>query len=178
MSNRVFAIALGLVSLASAPHAQAQFQGHWTTVASACVPDEESTGKFAMEQGTFQFLGVNTGSIDARCNVTNPADTGNLTSNPDWDLVEVTYNDPDGAANGSQVVVYLRRVHRVTGVSTDVHVFNSNVYGAGQQLRVENFNHTFDFVNYAYYIAISVRRNVYNLNPRIQRVKLTHAPVG
>jgi hypothetical protein len=90
----------------------------------------------------------------------------------------VTYNDPDGVGAGSQIVVYLRRVHRVTGLSTDVHVFNSNLYGAGQQLRMEDFNHVFDYVNYAYYIAISVRRNIYTLQPRIQRIKLVRGAEG
>jgi hypothetical protein len=59
-------------------------------------------------------------------------------------------------------------------------VFDSNAYGAGQQLQTENFNHTFDYVNYGYYITISVRRGIYNyqLQPRIQRVKLTYKSVA
>jgi hypothetical protein len=144
-------------------------------VASACVPDEESTGKFALEFGAFQFLGFNTGHVDGRCNVTNPADK---TLSPGWSQMEVTYNDPDGAGGGAQIVVYLRRVHKVTGTSSDVTVFDSNLFGAGQQLRTKNFDHDFDFGTYAYYVAMSVRRNVTGHAPKIQRVALLVAPVG
>ena len=174
MLNRTIAFALGLVSLVVAPESRAQFTGQWTTVASACVPDEESTGKFVMEFGSFEFKLGATGSVDARCNVTNPDDDG---INPGWGTMEVTLNDPDGAGAASQIVVYLRRVHKVTGATGDVHVFNSNLFAGGQGLRITNFNHAWDFANYAYNIAISVRRNG-TLTPRIQRIRLLVTPAG
>ncbi|HWB96627.1 MAG TPA: hypothetical protein VG672_08000 [Bryobacteraceae bacterium] len=178
MSNRIpslpIVFAIGLLGLIAAPRSFA-ITGDWTTVAAACVPDEESAGRYAAEFGAFQFRGANTGTVDARCNVTNPRDD---TNNPGWGVMEVTYNDPDGAAAPAQVVVYLRRVHKVTGASSDIVVFNSNAFAAGQQLRSVGFHHAFNFTDYAYYIAFSVRRTVSSLAPKIQRVRLYIAPVG
>lgn len=179
MSTRTISIpsiafAIGLLGLVATPRSYGQAT-EWTTVTSACVPDEESTGKFALEFGSFQFLGANIGAIDERCNITNPRDGSN---NPGWGVMDVTYNDPDGAAGGSQVVVYLRRIHKVTGASGDIAVFNSNLFAAGQQLRSLGFVHTFNFADYAYYLAISVRRTTSSLAPKIQRVRLYVAPVG
>lgn len=49
--------------------------GEWVTVATACVPDEDTAGRYQADFGRFQFLGNNTGNIGARCNVTNPNDS-------------------------------------------------------------------------------------------------------
>ena len=164
----IITFALGVVSLAAQ-------SSDWSTVAAACVPDEESIGRYAAELGSFEFRGANVGQVDARCSITNPRDNG---FNPGWGLMEVTLNDPDGGGAGSQIVVYLRRVNKFTGASADIHVFNSNLFAAGQALRTTGFGHVFDFANYSYYIAFSVRRNGTTLAPRIQRVRLLIPAVG
>jgi hypothetical protein len=169
------ALLAGVIALSAIPRAHGQVvAGEWETVASACVPDEESAGKYAMEFASFQFLGSSTGSVDGRCNVTNPRDD---TYDPHWGLMEVTYSDPDGASAGSQVVVYLRRVNKTTGSSSDIAVFNSNLFAAGQQLRTVSFTHTFNFADYGYYVALSVRRNSSSLAPKLQRVRLRLTPI-
>jgi hypothetical protein len=174
MFSRTIAFAVGVASVVVAPESRAQSTGEWTTVTSACVPDEDSTGKFVMTFGSFEFKAGATGSIDARCNITNPDDEK---TDPGWGTMELTLNDPDGAGAGSQIVVYLRRVHKSSGGSSDLQVFDSNLYPAGQALKIKNFNPSWDFATYAYYIAISVRRTG-TLTPRIQRIRLLVTPAG
>ena len=150
--------------------------GEWVAVATTCAPDETSAGKFEADFGRFQFRGNNTGSVDARCNVTNPQDS--LTSpNPGWGSLEISYDDPDGSLNDSQVSVTLRRVDKFTGNSFLLATFDSNSQAAGQQVRTIGFNHTFNFVNNGYYVGISVRRSTTSVMPRIQRVRLLVPPV-
>jgi hypothetical protein len=127
------------------PHAHA-VHGEWTTVASACVPDEAAVGMYSVDGAYFQFLGASTGTIVARCNVTDPADYWNL-DNPIWNYMDVTFNGPDGTAVDYQVSESLRRVHETTGSSSTIKTFTSNLFEAGQQLKSATFNHVFDFYN-------------------------------
>jgi hypothetical protein len=151
--------------------------GEWTTVAAACVPDEDSVGLYQFEQARFEFSGASTGQIVARCNITDPADL--LGDNPSWGLMDVTYNDPDGFFNSSRVRVQLRRVHETTGASTTIATFDSNLFGIGQQLKTLNFNHAFNFVDYAYYLTIILDRTDATVGTtRIERVRLYTPPVG
>ena len=169
MFFRLIASAAAMAGLMFTPQLRA---GEWVAVATTCAPDESSTGKFQADFGRFQFLGNNTGSIDARCNVTNPQDS--LTSpNPGWGLLEISYDDPDGALANSQVAVTLRRVDKFTGNSFLLATFDSNTQPAGQQVRTIGFNHAFNFVNNGYYVGISVKRSTTSVMPRIQRVRLT-----
>lgn len=167
-------VALCFLSLAG-PSAQAA-DGEWTTVASACVPDETSIGIYQFEQARFEFAGANTGQIVARCNITDPADL--FGGNPIWNRMDVTYNDPDGYFNNSRVRVQLRRVHETTGMSTTLVTFDSNLFGPGQQLETLSFNHVFNFYDYAYYLTIIVDRTGAGSTgatvgtPQIQRVRL------
>lgn len=122
---------------------------------------------------SFEFQLGDAGQIISRCNITDPHDFFNAVS-PPWANMEVTYNDPDGMAAGNRVRVQLRRVHEVTGVSAILAVFDSNGFGAGQQLQFLPFFHVFNFTDFAYYIEIIVDRNnaATNNNVRIQRVRL------
>jgi len=151
--------------------------GEWTTVASACVPDEDSAGLYQFEQARFEFSRASTGQIVARCNITDPADL--FGGNPGWNRMDVTYNDPDGFFNNSRVRVQLRRVHKTTGASATIATFDSNLFGVGQQLETLSFNHAFNFVDYAYYLTLILDRTDATVGPtRIQRVRLYIAPVS
>src|SRR5262245_3156727 len=144
---RLIATAAVMAGLMFTPQLRA---GEWVTVATACTPDETSAGRFQADFARFQFLGNNSGSIDARCNVTNPQDSG---GNPGWGLMEVSYDDPDGTLSVSQVSVTLRRVDKFTGNSFLLATFDSNTQAAGQQVKTVAFNHAFNFVNNAYYVG-------------------------
>jgi hypothetical protein len=146
----------------------------WVAVATACVPDESSAGKYEFEFGRFGFLGNNTGEIALRCNVTSPEDLGS----PGWDRLEITYDDPDGFFSVSQVKVTLRRVDKFTGVSFELASFDSNGFVNGQQLKTIVINHNFNFANSGYYVGISAKRTNTTKAPKVQRVRLFVAPAG
>jgi len=169
-------VALCCLSLAG-PSAHAA-DGEWTTVASACVPDEDSVGIYQFEQARFEFSGASTGQIVARCNITDPADL--FGGNPIWSLIDVTYNDPNGCFSGSRVRVQLRRVHETTGASSTIVTFDSNsVCVAGQQLQTLNFNHAFNFYDYGYYLTLILDRTDASVGTtRIERVRLYRASPG
>lgn len=164
--QKMIAPALMLAAFVGSP-IQAQ---DFVMVASTCTVDEAATGKFEMNFGRFQFDGNYTGTIDARCNVSNPLDS--VLQSVSWNAMEVSYDDPDGALAGTEVVVTLRRVDKYTGGSTLIATLSSNNFGPGQQLRNVPISHSFNFVNYAYYIGISVKRTTSMPNPGIQRVRL------
>src|SRR5690349_16576454 len=87
MSCREYFLALVALCFLSfgGPSAHAA-DGEWTTVASACVPDEASLGIYQFEQARFEFFGASTGQIVARCNITDPADM--FGGNPAWGLMD------------------------------------------------------------------------------------------
>jgi len=127
----------------------------WTSVGSTCIPDDESVGLYSFDNGTFQFGAGKTGTIKARCHITNPLD-GAL---PTWNTLTIGYRDPDGIGLNDQVFVQLVRVARGTGVVTVIKSFDSNAFtSVGSTVHSVNFTHTFDFTNYAYYLALNVDR--------------------
>jgi hypothetical protein len=166
----VLCAAFATLGLISAPA-----QSEWVTVASACVPDESAAGKFEFEFGRVMFLGANTGEIGFRCNVTNPLDWA---GNTGWDRIEISYEDTDNFFTAAEVVVTLRRVDKVTGLSFQLASFSSNGMGLGQQLQYQPFSHTFNFANNGYYVGFSVKRTNNTQNPKIQRIRLFRAPPG
>jgi hypothetical protein len=169
MSIRITFAAL-LASLILVPHAHAA-NGQWTTVASACVPDESSVGKYVADGAGVQFAFAQIGQIVLRCNVTAPADFGN-NMDPVWTNMEVTYADADGMAAGSRVEVRLWRAG-IGGITSFIPTayFDSNVYAAGPT-NTDPFFHVFDFTNTAYFLEIRLSRAAANLATRILRVRL------
>ena len=159
-----------LASLFLVPQVHAA-NGQWTTVASACVPDESSAGKYVADGATVQFAAAQTGEIVLRCNITAPADFGN-NMDPVWTNMEVTYVDSDGMAAGSRVLVMLRRAG-IGGITATIAsaVFDSNLFAAGPT-NTDAFAHAFDFTNTAYFLEIRLSRNAANLATRILRVRL------
>lgn len=161
--------------------------GEWTVVVSTCTPDEDSAGRYEFETSAFQFKGTNVGTITARCNVTDPDDyvppEGGATgvSDPVWNRIEVTYFDPDGnlLGVGARATVSLRGVDKNTGEEYLVKTFNSDTYNTvGIRLRETSIPvaHHFNFVRYAYYVALQLTRTVGD-SPKLFRVRLYRAPV-
>ena len=129
----------------------------WTHVGSACVADERSAGKYEASAARFRHKGSNTGSITARCNVTNPLDNG---GNPNWDLLEVVYFKQ---VETSRVIVQLVRVSNSTGGVYTIETFDTDDPSYDNtsptaQTRNKFFDYTFDFEKFAYFIEIKVRR--------------------
>jgi hypothetical protein len=155
--------------------AWAQF-GEWTTAASACMPDEAAIASYTNDSAASSIAAGITGDIVVRCNVSSPTDLGT----PNWNKMDVTFNDPDGPGTDKAVLVSLRRVHEDTGVSSTITTANSNTRPAGQQKLTHDVMHAFDFEHYAYYLQITIRRvqldsdgnGVPDPSPRIQRVRL------
>lgn len=153
--------------------------GEWTTVASACMPDESAIASYVNDGAASYIANGITGDIILRCNVTSPAEFV-IDGTPDWNTLDITYNDPDGPGTDRAVIVSLRRVHEITGNSSTIMSFSSNIEAAGQQLISPAFMHTFNFEDYAYYIQITLRRvlldgngdGVPDSSPRIQRLRL------
>jgi hypothetical protein len=166
--HRTICVAL-LAGLAIVPNARAA-DGQWTVVPSACVPAPGATGYFW--QGA--AVAVSAGSrIMMRCNVTDPADFGNV-MDPVWNMIEVTYTDSDGMASDSRVVVQLWAVGKGTGVSFLAGTFDSDTFAAAGpvSLNSSGFFHVFDFTNFGYFLQISLTRAQAGGDTRIFRVRL------
>jgi hypothetical protein len=162
----VFATMLlgGLMLASTAAQAQS-----WSSAASVCQPGTDSAGLYTYNGGIFEFAGSSTGQIKTRCAVTNPLDSGT----PAWKTLAVGYQDPDGTGVDYQVNAQLNRVSKSTGTSYVIKVFDSSSFAVTTAAsRSVTFTHTFDFVNYAYYLVLSVSRADANQNPAIWFVQL------
>ena len=167
MSIRNYIAVLAFTGIFSAAHA-----GEWTCVGSTFTPDESSpatkVGPTAQTLGKLQFFSNLTGTIEARCNITNPNDAG---ANPGWGHLEITHLDPDGMANATQVLIQLMEVNKATGVTTVITTYNSNAFNAAI-LRVHGFNYNWNFVSFAYYVNVQITRQDPALIPWLARVRL------
>lgn len=141
----------------------------WTTAASACTVDndiaisEVAAAELKLRPGS-------TGAIVARCNITNPLDSG---ADPQWNRMRVTYRDPDGTGTVARVNVKLRRVNLLDGATTTITEFNSDQFtGVSAQYRQISFVQQFQFLTYAYYLELRVGRTSTFLDPVLYRVDL------
>ena len=155
-----------VLALCVAPVASAK-DGEFTVVPSACNPAPGASG--FVWQGASVALPA-AAKVTLRCNVTDPADFGNV-MNPVWNTIEVTYSDSDGMAADSRVTVQLWAVGKGTGVSVLAGSFDSNVFAAGM-LNSSFFFHVFDFTNFGYYLQIALSRTPAGGDTRIFRVRL------
>jgi hypothetical protein len=154
----------GLILASTAAQAQS-----WSSAASVCQPGSDSIGFYAFNVATFEFSGSDTGTIKTRCAVTNPLDSGT----PSWTTLVVGYQDPDGTGLNYQVDASLERVSKSTGTSYVLKVFDSSAFAVTTAAaRSVSFTHTFDFVNYAYFVTLSVTRADANQNPAVWFVQL------
>jgi hypothetical protein len=143
----------------------------WTHAASSCAVDEDSASIYEVNAARLRFKGSNTGTMTARCNVVNL----NGSRNPAWDLLEVVYQDPDGNTTANQVTAVLYKVHNSTGGISEIARFDSNNFGVNVNTGPQSvaFSHTFNFVSYAYYVEIKVKRTSSSRIPDVSLVRLT-----
>lgn len=169
MSIRNYIAVLTFAGMFSAAQA-----GEWTCVGSTFTPDEASpataaaTGLTAMNMGRLLFNNANVGTIEARCNITNPNDAG---ANPGWGHLEITHLDPDGMGNATQVLIQLMEVNKATGNTAVITTYDSNNFNA-VVLNVHGFAYNWNFVNFAYYVNVKITRQNANMNPWLARVRL------
>jgi hypothetical protein len=168
-----------LLLAAMSSMAQTQEVKVWGHVASACAVDEQSlkTYQTAGAELTFQKAGF--GTVQARCNVTNPLDVG---QKPGWNRLIVSYRDPDNRQTGNRVKVTLLRLN-VTGTPAteplgsvhEVVVMDSATYGgrdSGVASVAVSFTHEVDFVH-AYFVLIELTRAPRSLTaPSVLQVAL------
>lgn len=177
------ALLLGIVFTSPAPVGSAvpgymDFLPAWSHVGSAFTVDEGSATKYAM--GTASF-GFKTGQISstglrgilnpivARCNVTNPLDSGN----PGWNALIVDYLDPDGTGTNYRVYVILYRLDRSTGSVSTVAKFDSNTVALTTRgERQVIFTHAMDFLNNEYFVQVQVYRADTSGSPVVNAVRL------
>lgn len=141
----------------------------WEAAASTCQPGSDSVGLYTFDSATFEFSGTNTGQIKTRCTIVNPLDSGT----PNWTTLSMGYVDPDATGVDYQVDAQLARVNKSTGVAGVIKTLDSSSFGSsGPVTHSVTFTHTFDFVNYAYYITLSVTRGDTAGNPGVWFVQL------
>jgi hypothetical protein len=139
--------------------------GIWTHVASACALDPASVARAKVQEARLQLKPGRTGTIIARCNVTNPLDDG---QDPFWNFLDISYRDPDGQGTDDQVSARLYRVVNDTGEVTLVATFDSNssaVKVAHIEGRFFLSVTDFDFEAFAYFIELRVQRAVARAGP-------------
>jgi hypothetical protein len=140
----------------------------WTGVGSTCTLDEASTALAEMNAARLYFKPNQTGTIVARCNVTNPHDDGGDTH---WNRLEVAYRDNDGALSPSPgVIAILYRVSsrrapppKGNGGISEIARFNSDDYPENADtVNSVDFEvpHEFNFDRYTYFVELRIRRDV------------------
>jgi hypothetical protein len=145
------------------------FAGDWSIAPTTCVPKDGDIAKYNVVGNTVQFRDTVTGTFELVCHMSNPNDNGE----PGWRWLDVVYNDPDGASNGSQVKVTLYVVHHVLhfGVhSVPEASLDSNLFPAGQRFR--SVSSTYPIRPISYYVLITISRSKTSLNPRISNIRL------
>ena len=145
--------------------AQAQI---WSSAASVCQPGSDSIGSYAFNVATFEFAGSDTGTIKTRCSVTNPLDSAHRPGRRWWWAIRIPMVP-------ESITRWTRRysVSKTTGTSYIIKVFDSSSFAVTTAAsRSVTFTHTFDFVNYAYFVTLSVTRADANQNPAVWFVEL------
>lgn len=169
---------LGIMSVCDELYAQPAEGEVWTHVASACVVHDGSTAIAHTSTSRLLHAANQTGTIYARCNVTNPEDNGGDT---EWDRLEVVYTDNDGCLSDNPgVTAILWRVNNINGGIREIATLESKDFcEVGPQRQRVSFSHTFNFTAYSYYVELQVRRNVAagpNSVVNVAVVRLLEAP--
>jgi hypothetical protein len=142
----------------------------WTHVASACTPDEGSTGRYDGYVSSFRHAPGATGQIVTRCNVVDLPEFGS----GEFPVLQVVYKDGDGRGTGEQVLVELIEAQD-DGHTRTMASFNSNNFSgsAAVQRRFAWVTGPFNFDQNAYFVHIKVTRSSTTTAPFANTVRLT-----
>ena len=162
MKNKLMFFALIVGALLPLQVAQAQT---WSTAGSTCEPGSDSIGFYQYSNASFEFADWGaTGQISTRCLVNNPLDSGAVK----WKTLTMGYQDPDGRGGDYEVQASLQRVHKASGAHDVIVTIDSDSYTTtAATSKSITFTHTFDFVNYAYWVALRVNRNDSAFSPSV-----------
>jgi hypothetical protein len=160
----------------------------WSAIASTCAPSDNAVltparkvaVKYAFVGGMFQYQPLALSDLNwrgaplpitVRCMVLNPYEV----TSPAWGRLIVSYQDPDGEATASRVVVKLSRLFRPSGAQT-IATFDSNTLPATGAAVVDHailFDPAhMDFATSDYVVGIHLYRSTRESNPRVLRVRL------
>jgi len=127
----------------------------WQSVANACVPSTQSAGKYAtIPGGGISFASGQVGTIQL------VGDIQDWLTNEQYKYLELLYTDSTGTGTSAHVNAYLFRAHKNTGVAAQIaSVRSDNGSAPGTRRLIEDFTHTYDFINYYYYIVVELNRS-------------------
>lgn len=166
--NSLLAVSFALALLTSLV-ASAQT---WTAVASTCAIGDAHINRYEVDGPKLSYLFDSTGVLTARCNITNPLNSGN----PSWFNLSVGCSDPDGTGKHYRVYVSLKRVDRSSGVTSTVTALDSNDWsdtGAFEHLQSFGSSEGWDFNKYSYYINLELTRDYSTKEPKVWSVRLS-----
>ena len=150
----------------------------WTHVASACTPDESSTGRYNTHTSGLKHRGSAIGQLVTRCNVgtIRRENDGNQSARV---YMYVVYRDQDDESSGQRALVRLIRSNR-DGTTKTVGTFDSNrvhhlIDPNGATVRAYTSTNVREaaFSTAVYYVDIRLYRETSTISPIVTSVELT-----
>jgi hypothetical protein len=128
----------------------------WTCIAAGFSIDPDSVERADVDFAVLRHRADRAGDVLAVCNVVKLHDTGS-----DWNSLGVIYRDQDGTGSIENLSLSLMKL-ATNGEQTVVASFSSSAFSGGSsvQNRSVPFEHTFDFLRFAYFIRVRLRRTV------------------
>jgi len=142
----------------------------WTTVGSCGIVDEADGGLYTFSNARVEMPPAAGGTLDLRYNIVSV--DGLLNPLDGW-LMTCRFRD-----NGvdARVLVRLRRLDLATGADVALMTFDSNAFAAAAGYQVQSivdcFGFTFDFVNFAYYLHVSLIKTTSQGSPGLAEVRI------
>ena len=154
--KKLHIIALATVALLAAP--VASFATHWTAVCSTGAIDEADVDQYAFSLAALTFRSGQTGTIQAKYNVTNTSQEVNI---PPWTTLQLGYLDTSASSSVSAV---LFRVTRCTGAVTSIASVTSTD-SATAHCSTGALSEAVNFGSFNYYIIVTVNRSSTSVSP-------------
>jgi hypothetical protein len=149
-------LAIATVALLAAP--VASFASHWTAVCSTGAIDDADLDQYAFSLAALTFASGQTGTIQAKYNVTNTSQEVNI---PPWTTLELAYLD---TSTSSSVSATLFRVTRCTGAVLSIASVTSTD-SATAHCSTDALSEVVNFGTYNYYIIVTVTRSSTSVSP-------------
>ena len=154
--KKLHLLTLAAVALLAAP--VASFGSHWTAVCSTGAIDEADVSQYQFSGAGLFFASGQTGTIQAKYNVTNTTQEENI---PPWNTLELAYADNSASSSVSASLV---RVTRCTGVTLTIATVSSTNL-AGVHCSTDALSEDVNFGSYNYYIIVTITRTVTTVSP-------------
>jgi hypothetical protein len=130
---------------------------YWSTIATACTPDNISIQNDRYKSATDNFVTPQTPKIDPVVLICGVSPN---TGAPAPNAFIMTYLDATGTTTTASVQAHLIRVNRTTGGRSVITSLNSNNNSdTGVTIASTFFTHTLKFESFYYYVRIEMDRN-------------------